>query len=87
MHSMCVLYVFHESVVFYVSYVLCKFFCFMLILIVFQNYSFPNTRSKYRFGFIAPFVLEMISNYDSAKLYAFNLDPSLFTMIFNYPRV
>ena len=52
-----------------------------------QNDSFPNTRSKYGFDFIAPFVLEMISNYDSAKLYAFNLDPSLFTMIFNYPRV
>ena len=37
-----------------------------------QNDSFPNTRSKYAFGILAPFVLESISNYYSAKLYDFH---------------
>ena len=36
-------------------------------MIVFQTHD-----SKYVFGIIAPFVLDSISNYDSAKLYDFH---------------
>ena len=56
------------SYILYVSYELCKLFVYAHH----QNDSFPNTRSKYAFGIIAPFVLESISNYDSAKLYDFH---------------
>ena len=60
-----------------VSYMWVWFYILYFVIFLFyahhhHNDSFPNTWSKYVFGIIASFVLDSISNYDSAKLNDFH---------------